>query len=292
MDPHFNYTVTAGQRAVVRVNLGAIRVGIMRADGTPVEGAWNGISYQETDVSGNPAIGERFRSGYTDNRGITDYGLYPGTYVVQINDLRGMPWGSETNHVVEAGKVTSIVVRLCRLDVGVINADGKPVEGRRVELVEQIQDIQGNPTFGRRFDSSYTDNTGVTGWDLTAGTYALSVSGLDGYAWDNTYNHVLESGESEKNILQLGRLVVTAKDGSGNPQEDRYVQVFTQKSDVNGNPVQADRVTYGYTDNTGSVIFNLTPGNYTVEMKDQLLTNILVEPGKTIVSDGSTTWAP
>lgn len=63
-----------------------------------------------------------------------------------------------------------------------------------------------------------------------------------------------------------GILSVGLRYADGKPTVDRYVNVYTQKQDVAGNWVRDSRVTYKQTDNAGKVSFELTPGNYALEI--------------------------
>ena len=286
LDPHYDYPVQPGQRTVVRITLGRVRIGIMDADGKPVQGKYTAVAFQQGDINGNPVIGQQFDAETTDARGLAEFSLFPGTYAVQINDLAGMPWGEETNHIVEAGKVREILVRLSRVVVGVVDADGRPRQGHTVALHYQQADIQGSPALGDALQWDYTSNTGTAAWDVTPGTYAITIGDIRGYPWTGVYNHTLAPGQAETVVLQLGRLVVEVKDGAGNPVNGESVLIYTQKADVNGSPTQDAWIDSGYTDNTGSVGFDLMPGAYLVKINAAVQVNVPVEGGKTTISDG------
>jgi uncharacterized cupin superfamily protein len=173
-DP-LNHALPAGQTTRLVVTLGRLAVGIKNVEGKPVQGRWAGVSYQKKDVSGNPAKGERFLDGRTDNTGAITWDITAGMYVVEIGDVTGAPWGDPMNHVVAGGQTTSIVLTLGRLTVGLKDAVGNPIQGKWVGVSFQKKDIAGNTVKGERFTEGRTDNTGIVSWDLTAGRYVVEI---------------------------------------------------------------------------------------------------------------------
>jgi GH15 family glucan-1,4-alpha-glucosidase len=105
-------------------------------------------------------------------------------------------------------------------------------------------------------------------FDLEAGEYIV-LADLDGYNWgtlladEGMANVVVESGHVTNLAVRIGSLTVTATDVDEAISGQR-VMVYTQVADVNGNMVSGERVADGYTDNTGTITFELTAGDYTV----------------------------
>jgi hypothetical protein len=206
---------------------------------------------------------------------------------VEIGDIVGVPWGEELNYAVQPGEQTRIVVTLGRLTVGVKDADGQAVSRRWVGVYLQDADLEGKPIKGRRILSGRTGDTGLISWDMTAGTYAVEISDIIGSQWGEELNHVVNSEAETRIILTLGRLIVGLKDAAGNPITNRYVAVYHQDRDVNGNIIRGQRFASGRTDNRGLLIWNLTAGNYVVEVDNvgQLL-DVPVRSGETTETDG------
>lgn len=264
-----------------------MRVNVLRGDGTPARDVYVQVFVQKQDLSGNPVPGDRVATGYTNDVGSILFDLTAGTYYVEIN-LTGYIYGTPFNHTVEAGTVRVLNVTLGQLLVGVLDADGKAVQDRYVQVFVQKLDLGGNPVTGDRVATGYTDNTGATKFDLTAGDYRVEIDGLAGELYGEEFNHRVVSSETNKIIVRLGRLVIGLKDASGKPIEDRYVQVFLQKRDVSGNISQGERVSSGYTQNTGLLNLELTTGKYIVEVSDiGKLMDVPIESGRITYSDGA-----
>jgi serine/threonine protein kinase len=287
-DP-LNYTVTAGNATVLSLTLGQLIVGVRNVDAQALPGKWTGVYLQTPDISGNPIKSSRVASGRTDNTGLVVYDLTPGMYAVEIADIVGAPWGNELNHLVKPGEQTRIVVTLGRLTVGVKDADGKAVPGRWVGIYLQDEDLEGKPIKGNRFLTGRTGDTGLVSWDVTAGAYAVEIGDIIGSLWGEELNHVVTSEQETRVILTLGRLKVGLKDAAGNPITNRNVAVYYQDRDVSGNIIRGQRFASGRTDARGLLSWDITAGNYVVEVENigQLM-DVPVQSGATTVTDGIT----
>jgi len=172
--------VKNGQLTVLTIASGRLVVGFAYADGWPVQDEYVGVYTQQSDLDGNPVVGSRVDSGYTDNRGMAVFELMPGTYIVSA-DFEGYNWGTargirgEANVIVSASETTNIQRWLGRLVIEARDSSGKAAEGVYVELYTQTADVAGKPALANRIDSGYTDNSGRIGWDLTHGTYAIQM---------------------------------------------------------------------------------------------------------------------
>jgi len=125
-------------------------------------------------------------------------------------------------------------------------------------------------------------------FDVTAGVYAVEVSGLVGELWGDPLNHVVEAGKTHSILIALGRLTVGLKGADGKPITSRYAAVYLQKKDVAGNTIKGEQVANGYTDSAGLISWDLTAGNYVLEISSlgtQL--NVPVQSGKTTINDGT-----
>jgi serine/threonine protein kinase len=267
-------------------------------EGNPIQNQGVSIYTQQQDLSGNWVTKDRSGGGYTDNTGSVKIDLPAGQYIVKT-DFAGYNWGSasdvsgQANVPVEDGKQTQLILRLARLKVGFVFADGSVVSNQGVGVYTQKQDISGHWVTKDRVGGGYTDNTGDVEVDLTAGNYLIKAD-FNGYNWGDAYdvngesNVPLQPGQVQTIIVHLGRMIVALKDAGGNPVGNKGVGVHFQKKDVNGNPSSGDSVTSGYTDNTGSVSFDLTPGSYAITIDNNYYYNIQIEAGKITTTDGNT----
>ena len=74
---------------------------------------------------------------------------------------------------------------------------------------------------------------------------------------------IQDSGNAEVEA-GLGRLEVQLQNGLGEPVEDQYFALYTQKQDINGNWVVDESLKSRTTDNSGNAIFEAPMGNYIV----------------------------
>jgi serine/threonine protein kinase len=285
-DP-FNHVVQSGKTTVVRIMLGRMIIGIRNADEQPLTGNFISIFRQNTDLLGNPVRGDRVSYGNTNAAGAAVFDLTPGLYTIEINDLLGEVWGERMNHAILPGQSRQLIITTGKVTVGIINADGQPVEGLWVGIHYQKSDVSGNPAMGDRFVGGSTNNTGAVSWNVTTGTYGINISGLNGYHWGDPMNHSVTSGQNTIILVELGRLVVGIKDGSGNPVQGKWVAVHYQRKDASGNITKGDRIDGRSTDNAGLVGFDLTPGDYILEVDKRSL-NVTVVPRKITFTDSYT----
>jgi hypothetical protein len=284
----FNHTVTERMLTVLDITLGRMTLGVKDADGKPKTNQYVGVYLQKSDIGGNPIRGDEVASGYTDNTGAISFDLTAGYYCVEISGLHGYPWGAACDWRVVSGQTTSIIPTLGRVRVGIKDAEGKALAGKYVRIRFQKKDVNGNPTPGEEVVSGYTDNTGLVSFDVTAGVYAVEVSGLVGELWGDPLNHVVEAGKTHSILIALGRLTVGLKGADGKPITSRYAAVYLQKKDVAGNTIKSEQVANGYTDSAGLISWDLTAGNYVLEISSlgtQL--NVPVQSGKTTINDGT-----
>jgi len=265
-----------------------MRVNVRRADGSPARNVYVQVYRQKADLSGNPVADERVESESTDNVGTVFFELAPDSYVVAVS-LTGYGYGDPFNHTVESGSVRVLDISLGQILVGVLDAEGKAMQNRYVQVYLQKPDLGGNPVTDERVASDSTDNTGAIQFDLTAGYYRVTIGGIDGEPYGDEFNHRVVSGETNKIIVRLGRLTIGLQDASGKPIASRYVQVFRQNRDVAGNISQGERINSDSTENTGLLSFDLTPGKYIVEISDiGRMIDVPIESGRVTFSNGTT----
>ncbi len=271
----------------------------LRGDLTPIVNEYVGLYSQKKDLSGNWITDKNIDNEYTDNAGSVTFNVDPGEYIV-VSKMRGYNWGNagdlngQANLIVESGKTTQMVLKLGILRVGFIYADGKMVDGQYVEIFKQRLSVAGEWVEGDSIVTSLTDNSGEVYYNLTAGNYTVR-STFKGYNWGDAPSFMGEAnipvkpGETTQIVVNLGRLVVAVKDDSGNPVDQKYVEVYFQTNDVIGNPAAGQSINSGHTDNTGSIGFTLTPGKYVIAYSKNYYFNIEVIGGLTTITDGLTT---
>jgi hypothetical protein len=180
------------------------------------------------------------------------------------------------------------------LRVVILQPDGKPWQGQYVRIFEQRTDVSGNPTYGNSITSDSINQQGQANFELKSGTYVACLAGT-GYAWTAqgcVYNLQVEPNHTTIARVQAGALEVAVVDAEGQPYQDVYSNIYTQKQDVNGNQITNERVAGGQPDNTGLKSYWLTPGRYAVQMNlrgynwgnlasDQGALNIVAQAGQT-----------
>lgn len=173
----------------------------------------------------------------------------------------------DPNTLIGSGVNISYQTGSSGLRVVILRPNSQPWEGVYTEIYEQISDVTGNPARGDRIDNGSVNQQGLLDYNLSAGVFALCVSGnaTIGYNWTNSdciYNLDVSSGRLTLVQIQPGQLEVGIAGATGEPWQGIYYEVYTQKQDVNGNPVIDERVAYGHTDNAGFGREVLTPGVY------------------------------
>ncbi len=158
------------------------------------------------------------------------------------------------------------------LHVNVMRADGSPARDVYIEVRTQKPDLSGNPVTDETVAYGNTDNTGTRFFELPPAAYFVRIS-VTGYPYGPQFNHIVESGSTRVLNVALGQILVGVLDADGKAREGNYVEIYTQKADLSGNPVTDETAAYGNTDNTGAVQFNLTAGDYRVR-----ITGIAGEP--------------
>jgi len=270
-----------------------LRVSILRSDSLPWEGVYVEAYEQVADVTGNPALGKRVKTGYVNQQGFVDFDLGDGTFAVCV-DSTGYGW-TERDCIytlnVKSDSLTSLQLQPGQLEVAIAGAIGEPWQGVYYEIYTQKKDVNGNPVIDQRVASGYTDNAGFGRETLTPGMYAISLD-LRGYNWGNMVtgkgqlNIAIEKGKSNRVAIEMGELIIGLRNSAGEPAANVYIEIYTQAKDINGQQIIADRIWSGYTDIGGLAEISLTNGLYALKVEEKVLYDILVEGGKTTETDG------
>jgi hypothetical protein len=189
--------------------------------------------------------------------------------------------------------LTTVKLQGGQIEFAIVDANGKPWENIYFEVYTQKQDVNANPVTDDRVWSGYTANTGIANVWLTPGLYALSLD-LRGYNWGGLtdrrgeVNIPVKRGEKTSLLVKMGKINVGLKNPDGGPQINTYVEIYTEKADVNNKSVTDSRVWSGYTDNGGFAMVDITQGLYTVKIGDNALYNVPVNWGVITYTDGIT----
>ncbi len=271
-------------------------------NGQPVSEGYIRVYSQKKDLSGNWVIDRELYSDSLSNAGTAEFDLDSGNFIVRAN-FYGYNWGTagdvkgQADVPVQAGQVTRVRLSLGILTVGFLQADKTVLDNKYVKIWTQKKDIAGNWVAGDEVNSYSTDNTGTVSFLLSPGHYLIA-SDLPGYNWgtatdrDGMASVAVRPGQTSQVIVNLGQLVIGLTDASGQPIKGKYVKIYTQKPDAAGYAAPDGTVFTDSTDNSGQVVYNLTPGLYAMKIDDQIIYNIPVESGKITRSDGSSFSAP
>lgn len=293
------YIVPATQVTVKsKVGVSTLAVCLRNSDGRPVDGVYVEVFSQTEDISGSPTYGERLKGISTDQTGCASFSLDAGLYIAKMDSFRGYYWGNMETFPGMSGlevakdQLTMLTITYGRLTAGFAYANGRPINGQYVEVWTQHDDVEGNPVRWSRVAGGSTDNRGIVSFELTPGNYIITTD-FRGYNWgsatdaEGEANVPVSAGATTNIRRNLGALGVEYRDPSGNAAKGVYCQLYTQTSDVGGNPALGEGISSGYTDNTGRVIWwDLTQGIYAVEVGDDMLYGIPVEWGNETYIDG------
>jgi len=274
-----------------------LRVIILRPDSQPWEGVYVEVYEQIADVNGNPVRGNRVQNGRINQQGLLVFDLSEGVFVmcVEAGASPGYTWTDRDciyGLEISSGKLKSVKLQPGQLEVAIAGATGEPWQGIYYEVFTQKKDVSGKPVIDNRVASGRTDNAGVGYAILTPGLYTLSLD-LRGYNWGNLQsgkgqlNIAIMKGQSNRINIRLGQLLIGLRDPSGQPAINVYMEVFTQKDDINSQHILADRVWDGRTDTSGFAKVDLTKGLYALKIGENTLYDIPIEEGKITETDGS-----
>jgi hypothetical protein len=271
-----------------------LKVVFLTPDSQPWENVYVEVYEQIADTSGNPSRGSRVKSSSINRQGEIDFELQSGVYAVCPSENRGYGWTENDciyNIQVAANNLTIVKFQGGQIEFAIVDANGKPWENVYFEVYTQKQDVNGNPVTANRVWSGSTANTGIANVWLTPGLYAISLD-LRGYNWGGLTDRRGEANipvyKSNKTplLIQMGQIIVGLTKSDGSPSANSYVEIYTQKNDVNNKSVTANRVWSGSTGNGGLAIIDLTQGLYAVKVGDNTLYDIPVDWGKITQTDG------
>ncbi|GAB1470231.1 hypothetical protein MASR2M66_11080 [Chloroflexota bacterium] len=272
-----------------------LKIIMLTADSKPWEDAYFEVYEQKIDVAGNPSQGDRIKYGSINLQGELIFEIEPGTYSVCPPEL-GYGWtslGCIYNVQIVSGSQTVVKVQSGKLEFVIIRADGTPSEDVYAEIYTQQDNASGQPVTDDRVWYGNTDNTGTFIKNLAPGNYSLVID-LRGYNWGNLADRYgqadisINKGTTTTIVVKMGRLSFGITDASGLPANNVYLEVYTQKKDVNGNPALDQRIWYGNTDESGVVTVSLTQGQYAVKINNQILYDVPLEWGVITQTDGLT----
>lgn len=276
-----------------------LRVVMLDATGRPQKDASVSVYEQILDVSNNPTYGNAVKYGTINQQGRVDFDLPADTYVVCSSTIIRYGWtpnGCVYNVQVNPNALAVVRLQAGGLELGAVNAQGKPLSDVATQVYTQKIDVNGDPSSDQLVASANTNNTGLSRYALTPGKYAVTID-VQGYNWDKPdgkgkMNVEVQPGKTNRIVVRLGALQVKLKKANGTPAANSHVRVYKQTQDVNSSPVLGEAVWSDYTNNGGIVNVDLTPGKYALMIDDRTLYDVNVENGKTTVTDGQTIESP
>jgi hypothetical protein len=273
-----------------------LKVVFLTPDSQPWPDIFIEVNEQITDANGSPSRGNRVAADHVNEQGELLFDIEVGTYVICPNEDRGYGWsvdGCVYDVQVAANSLTLVKFQGGQIEIGVVGADSKPWENVYIEVFTQKEDVNGIPVTADRVWSGHTANTGFANAWLTPGLYAISID-LRGYNWGSLsdrrgeVNLLVQKANKTTLTIRMGQIVIALRKADGSPDSNVYLEIFTQKSDVNDQSVTADRIWSGHTDNGGFASINLTKGLYTVKIGENILYNVPVDWGRITETDGTT----
>lgn len=273
-----------------------LKVVLLEPDSQPWEGAYVRLYEQLPDANGNPSLGKQLMAGHINRQGDIVFDVQSGMYAICPDENRGYGWmGTDCIYDVQVGDSAMTEVRLQegQIEFAIVDAGGKPWEGNYVEVFTQKLDAVGNSVIDRQVWYGHTKNTGIVNAWLTPGIYAISTD-LRGYNWGDladkkgSLNIVVKKGTKILLTIKMGKLVIGLTKPDGSPNTGIYVQIYTQKNDVNGKPATSDNIWSGHTDNGGLASIDLTQGKYAVKIGNNIVYDVPVVWGVITQTDGVT----
>lgn len=286
--------VGSGMEKTINPNGVGLRVIVLGPNSEPWEGVYVSVHEQVPDAAGNPSRGERVRDGRINTQGQIDFEVDDGTYAVCLDTAPGYGWTQENcvYHVAIESEQQSIVkLQAGLLEIAIVDATGVPWEGVYYAIYTQREDASGNPVTDTRATDGRTDNRGLGAKWLTPGPYTVLID-LRGYNWGNLINNKgqvnipVQAGETHRLSIKMGRLSIGLRRPDGQPDNGVYVVVYTQQTDVNGEPIRADRVWDTRTNDGGVAAVDLTEGIYALQVGDEVIYDIPIEWGEITETDG------
>jgi 5-hydroxyisourate hydrolase-like protein (transthyretin family) len=270
---------------------------MLNPDSTPWVGAGVTVYEQKTDAVGKPSLGNRVWAGYgrINLQGEFWVDVQDGVYA-SCPEQPGYGWtenGCVYNIQVVTGSQAVVKVQSGRIQVTIVDASGNPWEGVWTDIYIQKQNAVGEFITSSKVLDGRTNNAGILDVWLTPGRYAVNID-LDGYNWGNLTDEkgkadvIVNKGETTSILISMGQIIVGLIDSSGTPRQDVWMEIYTQKTDVNGNPVLDSRVWDGRTDNGGLATIGLTQGLYAIKIDGEVIYNIPVTWGTITQFDGKT----
>jgi len=287
--------IGSGVEISQQVGGSGLKIIALGPDSEPWNDAYFEAFEQKADATGKPSKGGQVDYGRINLQGELTFNLNEGTYLVCPPGL-GYGWtdnGCVYNLQVVTGSQTVVKLQPGKIEVTIVDASGNPWKDVYVEIYTQKQNAVGKPVTDNQVWYGRTDNTGSLNTWLTPGIYAIKID-LRGYNWGelaDAYgkaNVSVNKGTITPVVITMGQIMIGLTDTGGEPLQDVYMEVYTQKNDVNGNPVLNNQVWYGRTDNGGLATISLTEGLYALKIGDNTLYNLLVNWGGITQTDGKT----
>lgn len=150
------------------------------------------------------------------------------------------------------------------LRVLMASPNNEPLSGINTVVYTQKTDVNNQPLQDQYITQAGTDIGGTVTIQLQPNTYGIFPD-IAGYLWnDLIYNHTIQTNERTSILIVPSQVAVIVHRADKSLFKNNYVAISTQKLDANGNSIPDQRVREGRIDDTGVMLFTLTPGRYTI----------------------------
>jgi hypothetical protein len=169
---NFNVKVETGKRATVTLVPSRWIIVIRRADDSLITNSLIHISKQKLDANGKSIRDQEISYSRTQDTGEAVFGLTPGTYAINMDDVHGEDWGMLDNVLPPATQLT-YNMRLGRINLESRDTNGNVISGYYARVCFQTKNVNGQAITGNCIQETRTDNTGLAIYDLSEGTYVM-----------------------------------------------------------------------------------------------------------------------
>jgi len=211
---------------------------------------------QEEDENNDYVVGEYCKEILTNDEGVALFSYPEGVYVARIKgadekyqyfwDLE-MEEGDRMEYDLTTQSSWSPGVGACEassnLTVITKNIKGELISGLNFELYEQVENVNGVPSVGTKILSGKIDDYGKSVKVFNPNSlkkYALKIYDKNSKVGDFWFFDGWQflCGQNKEIVKNIPSLSFVLRDGEGDLKKNHKFSVYTQKHDVDGNPIK------------------------------------------------------